>query len=401
MMGELAVLGLETGRTIRCGMVLAWLLFAVACREDEQTPQLVEGVSDWSSHVPFLSEVLTPFWEASRLVEPLFFIQPDPSERPTAQLLFVPQRVVRVQSSDRTREFAEGRDYMLDPETGRLSLPPGSHIPFKTEAAMYPVLGSGGPMIAAHADDPSRGIFFSEGAVYHGLQVEVVYEPRPGQWQGWTPRSAVAALPRTFAKLGSGAGLELLLTGDSITHGSNATKIVNAPPHLPPYGELVAAGLASQYGGSVVLYNNGHGGWRAWRGRLQAEQWRTGRQKPDLVIIAFGMNDLSYRDADQYRDDVQGIMDAIRLDSPETEFILIATMIGNRIWSRLPSEQFFLYRDALRSLSGPGVAFADMTAIWEVMLQRKGYYDTTGNGVNHPNDFGHRIYAQVILEMLR
>jgi hypothetical protein len=33
-------------------------------------------------------------------------------------------------------------------------------------------------------------------------------------------------------------------------------------------------------------------------------------------------------------------------------------------------------------------------------LKRKQDWDQTGNGVNHPNDFGHRVYAQVILKLL-
>ena len=34
---------------------------------------------------------------------------------------------------------------------------------------------------------------------------------------------------------------------------------------------------------------------------------------------------------------------------------------------------------------------ADMTSIWEALLKRKTFYDLTGNGVNHPNDFGHCV----------
>jgi hypothetical protein len=46
------------------------------------------------------------------------------------------------------------------------------------------------------------------------------------------------------------------------------------------------------------------------------------------------------------------------------------------------------------------VALADLTGVWTELLARKGYHDLTGNGVNHPNDFGHRLYAQVILGLL-
>lgn len=35
-----------------------------------------------------------------------------------------------------------------------------------------------------------------------------------------------------------------------------------------------------------------------------------------------------------------------------------------------------------------GIAPGDVTSIW------------SGNGVSHPNDFGHRVYAQVILGLL-
>jgi hypothetical protein len=61
---------------------------------------------------------------------------------------------------------------------------------------------------------------------------------------------------------------------------------------------------------------------------------------------------------------------------------------------------FPLYREALASLTGPGVALADVTSLWQEMLRRKREVDLTGNGVNHPNDFGHRVYAQAILALL-
>ena len=34
------------------------------------------------------------------------------------------------------------------------------------------------------------------------------------------------------------------------------------------------------------------------------------------------------------------------------------------------------------------------------MLKRKRDSDLTGNGVNHPSDFGHRVYASAILALL-
>ena len=74
-------------------------------------------------------------------------------------------------------------------------------------------------------------------------------------------------------------------------------------------------------------------------------------------------------------------------------------MLGNAEWG-IPIEQFPLYRDALKKLCGPGIVLADMTSIWDALLKRKSFYDLTGNGVNHPNDFGHMIYARSLLALL-
>ena len=47
---------------------------------------------------------------------------------------------------------------------------------------------------------------------------------------------------------------------------------------------------------------------------------------------------------------------------------------------------------SLATLAGYGV-------VWELM-KNKHDLDLTGNGLNHPNDFGHRLYAQTILSVL-
>ena len=38
--------------------------------------------------------------------------------------------------------------------------------------------------------------------------------------------------------------------------------------------------------------------------------------------------------------------------------------------------------------------------MWELLLMNKRDLDLTGNGLNHPNDFGHRLYAQAIVSVL-
>jgi lysophospholipase L1-like esterase len=122
--------------------------------------------------------------------------------------------------------------------------------------------------------------------------------------------------------------------------------------------------------------------------------------RPDLVILAFGMNDVAGRSAGDYRTNVHRMVEAVGRLQPDAEFILVATMLANRNWTALHHERFVPYRDALAGLCGPGIALADLTSIWGVLLRFKQDWDLTGNGVNHPNDFGHRIYAQALSALL-
>ena len=118
------------------------------------------------------------------------------------------------------------------------------------------------------------------------------------------------------------------------------------------------------------------------------------------MILAFGMNDSAGRSTKQYQANTKQMIQQVRKRLPESEFILVASMLGNPDWTTLHHERFPEYRDALAGLCEPGIALADLTSIWQGLLVHKKFMDLTGNGVNHPNDFGHRIYAQVISALL-
>jgi lysophospholipase L1-like esterase len=313
--------------------------------------------------------------------------------------LFRPKTIAKVTSATREATFDEGRDYVFDAETNSLRLPEGSRIPFKTLDELYPLMTSDAPKIARQAGDKTRGVFFDNADGYHNLQIEVTYAPEPGQWQGPVPAYAGDSLPHLMRKLKAKQPIRIQLCGDSISAGYNASKFSNAKPGCPAYGELFALGLEKQFGSPVTFTNFAVGGWGTGQGLAQARENHIGREKPDLVIIAFGMNDVFGRNAAAYQQNIRDLMATVREDSPETEFLLVATMLGNAEWG-MPMDQFPLYREALRELTGPGVVLADLTAVWEELLKHKSFYDLCGNGVNHPNDFGHGIYAQVLAALV-
>ena len=112
------------------------------------------------------------------------------------------------------------------------------------------------------------------------------------------------------------------------------------------------------------------------------------------------MNDVGQKNPAGYRETIQKIIQQSQAARPNLEIILVATMLGNDNWVHTPREMFPKYREALVGLTGEGIVLADMTSLWTEMLTRKRDFDLTGNGLNHPNDFGHRLYASVILDLL-
>jgi hypothetical protein len=125
----------------------------------------------------------------------------------------------------------------------------------------------------------------------------------------------------------------------------------------------------------------------------------TGRVfKPDLAILAYGMNDRSPERQQRHRANLESIIATVRATSPDTEFLIVTPMMNNPIPGG--HEPILAIRDAALSIHQPGVAHADVTSAHQAILQRKPFLDTTGNGSNHPNDFLHRVYAMRILEVL-
>lgn len=339
--------------------------------------------------------LLEPFWKGETTWrEGLFFIQEPNDARPSARLLFPPIKILALHSASGETQYDQGRDYLVDANSSRILLPEGSRIPFRKRADMYLPKGSKNS-IACKNGEPNTFLYFSEGTVFHMQQCEVTYTHAPGLWKGFVPKYAGDELPLTMAKLKSAGTLSVCLLGDSITAGGNASRGV--PPYMPAYGELACKGLEHAFGAKITCTNLSKGGATSEYG-IQTAQ-KAADLKPDLLIIAFGMNDLGWRNSQKYKTNVARIIEVARRGNPQLEIILVATMRANPEWQHTQIEQFPKYRDALKELCGKGIVLANVTDLWTDLFQFKNYHDLTGNGVNHASDYGHRLYAQTVLSL--
>jgi acyl-CoA thioesterase I len=327
----------------------------------------------------------------------VLFVADEPDRPATGKLLLPATKILSIHSADGQTQFEVGKDVELSPDGWELVRLEGSRIPRLDAADLFPPAGA--PRTIPHkTEDPQRHVLFDNAHWFHDQQVEVTYAHDPAEWPATTPEFAGEQLPHVLAKLRAGEPVTIGMSGDSISAGGNASGVTKTSPWMPAFPELVAAQLQQHFKSDITLHNRAVGGWVAPQGAGDLDALLA--EKPDLVVIAYGMNDVSYRNADAFKQTIAGMLDRIRQANAETDVILVSPMTGHAEWVHTPPEMFTLYRDALASLTGPGVALADVTALWKEMLGRKREVDLTGNGVNHPNDFGHRVYAQAVLALL-
>jgi lysophospholipase L1-like esterase len=340
--------------------------------------------------------VLKPFWRTDTMYgETVLFLKATPNAAPKATVYFEPTEILSVNSTSGTVTYQEGQDYVWKPGSHEITLPQGSKIPFKTPQDLCRPAKS--QQFQLTRGDGTE-VLFGGGHEYQDMQTAVTYKHRMDEWTESSPSFSGSQLPRTLAKLKNREPVSLVLLGDSISTGCNASGWAKVAPFQPPYQDLLVMNLEATYGGKVHLTNLAVGGTGSEWGLSQVG--KVIEAKPDLVMLAFGMNDAHGVPTDKYQANIKGMIDGVRKGQPDAEFILIAPMLGNFDWVSLRREAFPQYRDSLEKLCGPGVVLADMTSIWTELLKVKKDCDMTGNGVNHPNDFGHRIYAQVLSTLL-
>ncbi|QHI69186.1 SGNH/GDSL hydrolase family protein [Tichowtungia aerotolerans] len=340
-----------------------------------------------------LSDLLKPVWEGPRMVNETALPTSYDGKAAEACLAFVPSKVISVKNYALDKTYVEGQDYTVDGRTIRLTA--DSSIPFYKYSDLYHTNPNTKPNVMKTVD--GGYLTFSESSFFNDKQLAVTYE-HDQPWDGPVPQSAKKLLPKSFQTLEKGKPLKLVVFGDSISVGASASGKSIRAPWMPRWADLVADELERQYGSDIDYINPSLGGMRADWGR-DVVDGLVSFEKPDLVILGFGMNDAGVRfSTEQFAANTKAMMESIRAQNPKAEFILLMSFQNNPKWRSL--EPMVGYRAALKAMEGPGVAVADMWAMHGYLLEHKTYWDMTGNHVNHPNDFLVRVYAQTLLSTL-
>ena len=348
-----------------------------------------------------LYDYLRPIWNTKRIVNETCMSVGEEA----MPLLYAPSRILSVQSYNLDTTYQEGVDYEVC--EGKLVRLPQGNIPYFALEEYY-IPAPNNEWIKLKVE-PSKAwrylpdreyLYFGESDTFTSRQVVVTYETQDA-WCGFVPEDSAHLFPRTHAKLKSGEGLHILFYGDSITYGCNASGVSEKEkplPQMPGYGGLVATFLKETYGCPITYTNTAVCGHNSRQGLDEVES-RVIAHAPDLVVLAFGANDRAPFTLAEHETCAREMITRIHAALPNTEILLVSPITPNPEIEWWCGEQHTEFWKGHKRLAEefPFVAQANVTLLHLDVLKRKRYFDLTGNNVNHPTDFLHRIYAQTVL----
>ena len=193
--------------------------------------------------------------------------------------------------------------------------------------------------------------------------------------------------------------------GDSITVGCNATGTEyggNVSPFQPSWITLVTMYLEKKFGAEITAENHAVGGWTSFNA---IDNFQTkcgdGLAETDMLCIGFGAND-AHTEPERFEGNLTAMMDEYFKVNPKGTVLLYSTLLPNSqlIGWRVNQP---LFEDVLLRIKSryERVGVAKISSVFSTFEKcGKPTRDWLANSVNHPNDFGVRIYAQTILATL-
>jgi len=340
------------------------------------------------------------------------------------QLLYPIDEIVSVRNSMLDRVYKEGRDYRVT-EDGKLEIIEGGKIPVLAFNDFFFELTT-----AEHEQNKLSTKFPAANRPGWGyIRAEQISSSNPGMSQ-WTlavtythsgdsgikaPEGKSDKFARVIEKINNGENIKIASLGDSITERWSTSKNAGMAPFCPSYTDIVTDYINLTYrieAQNINLAVSGQTADWALNTKLDEEGNPTPVEKlcaqnADLIILAFGMNDGCGVPTEEYINNINAILSKIATACPDACVVVVGTMLPNPnvAWSPGGASLLQYHDDYVYALkeaekSWTNAAFADVTTVHTHMLRRKAYQDTTGSNSNHPNDYMHRVYAQVVLQTI-
>lgn len=396
-------------------LVKALFICDVTLKEPTDEAQNGNGSSIENENYSYTStQRITPFWTDNTMYNESMTMMKRSDGSIYGKLLFVPTKINAIVNVYLNKEYKEGVDWEWEKGTNKIKWLKGSSIPYFTDNDLSGK-DENGKYIAEYPTWDSQGrsrfgnALYCVGAFLYEKQICVSYTYDIKQVESQGIKYAEYQgdkLSNTVSKLKNNKDLKVLFYGDSIFSGCDASGMYGREPFMPYMHKLIEARLQKETKGKVTVDNIAVGGWTVQNG-LDALSKSVGGidyskkyQGYDLLILSFGMNNANTGES-EYKQNVRGIIDKIRAANPNLEVILVSCMNPNPRATGFCGNQKYhgTWNDgvAKESKYSSYTAVVDFYAVHNTILKYKDYSATTGNNINHPNDWLIRVYAQNIL----
>jgi len=296
------------------------------------------------------------------------------------------------QGPDHPRDVAytEHEDFVINHKAGTIARTENSSIPDWRRHVLY---GKEGFDHQEYADCSNRKFT---------IYVDYEYIAAEEEAQADCTVTVGEQLQRVRTKLAVGESIRYVVFGDSISAGGDASRDEHA------FYQLFAGELRKRFEGTELEVVN-----RAISGetsvdalkRLEADVIAL---RPDVVSIGYGMNDQCTMSEQirngvppgEFEKNIRQMVNRIQ-EATEADIILVTPCESNPLWKH-SSGDLAIYADILKRIGKEcKVAVADAHRLWNEELRAgKTHESLLLNNINHPNDYGHRIYYEAFVPLI-
>lgn len=348
----------------------------------------------------------------------------------SGRTLFVPKGIISIKDYALNKEYVPGRDFQWMEGTNKILWLKGSEIPYFYEGALEGLAKEGGCEYVkdwdGSMDESGRsrlgGVLYCVGPFLYQRQLAITYEYdiNDAKQIYRTPYQG-DKLPKTIEKLSSKEQLRIVFYGSSTFQGADASGFHNRAPYMPVMADLVGQYLSNN-GYNVTVTNLGVGGWSTAAGLAALKgdssyiyngesktvygpdflplgtKYKDFVQKGEYDLVIWGFfagNDYGSGLMEQdFESNMKAMMEIFRRHNPACEFMLLTGMVTNPYPEYM--ERFVQKTYGLAQ----GHALVDMYKTHKDILKTKDFIATSGNNINHGNDWLIRLTAHNVLSAM-
>lgn len=379
----------------------------------DKFPRYVENVDDLV--YSFESEEMTaPYFLGNVIYNESAMMTQRADGSVYAALRYKPKKILSVRDFTWKTEYPSS-SYRV--EDNKIVMADGADIPYWTERQL---VGEGIPSPYVKKDSMSlsniatdyyvwNGVgVYTESDIYYGRQIQVSYVYDVADLsEDAVQECVIDCLPNVKAKLEGKQDLKIVTVGDSVGEGCSSSYKFNHEPYMHPWADQICDVLKNKFGVSATNVNQSVGGKQSsYTSEDDSKLADIVKESPDLVFIHYGINDLGgSRTPSSFKESIERIVLYVQSNLPNCDIVLLSPIMPNL--SIYSTDTMEMYREGLGEIAEAnsnaerGVSFLDMTRLsLDYMSNGKNYFDLTANGINHPNDYGHRLYIQMIAAAL-